>query len=368
MTRVDLGTFGTVSAVFALSATSVLTTFALTATDDSPVDPDLADACGDDPRALCEWAFDASESKLTAQIVDWLVGRPLSIMLILLGAWIISRVARRYLTTVVTRMMKPNLESAKRQLGRLGFDKTELLMSNEEPSDIVSARRSARAASISGVIGSTLTVLIWVVAFILVLGEVGLNLGPFIAGAGIIGVALGFGAQSLVQDCIAGLFMLMEDQYGIGDVVDVGEATGTVEEVALRTTVLRGIDGTVWHVPNGEIQRVGNMSQLWSTALVDIDVAYDADLESVRTILMQTANDVCASEDWSNDILEEPKVLGVETLGADGITLRLVVKTAPGAQWALQRALREAFKYALDDAGIEIPFPQRTVWMRNGDS
>ncbi|BAN02517.1 mechanosensitive ion channel family protein [Ilumatobacter coccineus] len=356
------------SALFALLATSRTTTFALTATDDIPVDPALADACGDDPRALCEWAFDATESKWTAQLVDWLIGRPLGILLILLGAWILTRLARRYLTKVVTRLMKPNLESAKRQLVRMGIDKHEVLLGTEEPSEIVSARRTARAASISGVIGSTLTVIIWVTAFILVLGEVGLNLGPFIAGAGIIGVALGFGAQSLVKDCIAGLFMLMEDQYGIGDVVDVGEATGTVEEVALRTTVLRGIDGTVWHVPNGEIQRVGNMSQLWSTALVDIDVAYDADLDGVRTILMQTATDVCASEEWADDILEEPKVLGVETLGADGITLRLVVKTAPGAQWALQRALREAFKYALDDAGIEIPFPQRTVWMRNGDS
>jgi small conductance mechanosensitive channel len=213
-----------------------------------------------------------------------------------------------------------------------------------------------------------MTVIIWVTAIILVLGELGLNLGPFIAGAGIVGVALGFGAQSLVKDCISGLFMLMEDQYGIGDVVDLGEAVGTVENVALRTTVLRGLDGTVWYVPNGEIQRVGNKSQLWSTALVDIDVAYDADLEAVRTVLLDAATEICTDEQWVGDVLEEPQILGVEMLGADGITLRMVVKTAPGAQWALQRALREGFKDALDDAGIEIPFPQRTIWMRNGES
>lgn len=368
--RQDFGTFDTVFRfVIARPQVHPLSDL-VSATDEngSGIDPLLVDACGDGPRALCEWAFDATENKRFAQVVDWAIGRPLMILMILCGAWLLGRFARRYLARSIVRLMKPNLDTAKQGLAKIGIDHPELLLGESEPNELVTARRTARAASISGVVGSTITVIIWVIAIILVMGELGLNLGPFIAGAGIIGVALGFGAQSLVNDCISGLFMLMEDQYGIGDVVDLGEAIGTVEEVALRTTVLRSIDGTVWHVPNGEIRRVGNKSQLWSTALVDIDVAYDTDLDGVRSLLVDTANEICASEQWSNDVLEAPEVLGVEMLGADGITLRMVVKTAPGAQWALQRALREGFKYALDDAGVEIPFPQRTVWMRNGQS
>lgn len=317
---------------------------------------------------LCEWTFERTDSKSIAQIVDWLIGRPLSIVLILIGAWVLGRISRRYVRRVITSLMKPNLDLAKRRLAQIGVDRPDRLLGQADADALVVARRSARAASVAGVICSTVTVAIWVIAFILILGELGLNLGPFIAGAGILGVAIGFGAQSLVKDCLSGLFMLMEDQYGIGDYVDLGEATGTVEEVALRATVLRGIDGTVWHVPNGEVRRVGNMSQLWSTALVDIDVAYDADLDGVRSVLLDAATEICAASEWATDVLEPPKLLGVETLGADGITLRMVVKTAPGAQWALQRALRAGFKSALDNAGIEIPFPQRTIWMRNGQS
>jgi small conductance mechanosensitive channel len=197
-----------------------------------------------------------------------------------------------------------------------------------------------------------------------VLGEIGIQVGPLIASAGIAGVALSFGAQALVKDCIAGLFVLVEDQYGIGDVVDLDEATGVVEEITLRATVLRGLDGTVWHVPNGEVQRVGNMSQLWSVAVVDVDVAYDTDLERARAVITDAATAVCRSADWEEAVLEDPQVLGVEILGADGITLRLTVRTTAGSQWGLQRALRERFKTALDEAGIEIPFPQRTLWMR----
>ena len=170
-----------------------------------------------------------------------------------------------------------------------------------------------------------------------------------------------------MKDCIAGLFMLLEDQYGIGDVVDLDEATGAVERISLRTTVLRGVDGTVWHVPNGVVQRVGNMSQLWSVALIDVDVAYDCDLATARQVIIDCANDVCAGDEWVDAVLDPPQLLGVEALAADGITIRVTVKTQPGRQWGLQRALREALKSALDGAGIEIPFPQRTIWVRRDD-
>ena len=185
------------------------------------------------------------------------------------------------------------------------------------------------------------------------LGELGINLAPLIAGAGIAGVALGFGAQNLVKDCVSGLFMLIEDQYGIGDVVDLGVATGAVERITLRTTVLRGQDGTVWHVPNGEIRRVGNRSKLWSVAVLDVVVAYDADLErDPAGRSHDAAAEVCESEEFAGDVLEAPEILGVESVSRRGVTLRLLVKTGPGAQFRLQRALREAIKLALDDAGV----------------
>ena len=143
---------------------------------------------------------------------------------------------------------------------------------------------------------------------------------------------------------------------------------GQVEEVTLRTTVLRGIDGTVWHVPNGEVQRVGNKSQLWSVAVVDIDVAYDSDISQTRELMLAAASEVCSSVEWADEVLAEPIVLGVEALGADGITMRMIVTTAPGSQWALERRLRESLKDAFDRAGVEIPFPQRTLWLRGDDA
>ena len=172
-------------------------------------------------------------------------------------------------------------------------------------------------------------------------------------------MAIGFGSQSLVRDFLSGAFILVEDQFGVGDIVDVGEASGTVEAVSLRTTRLRAIDGTVWHVPNGEIRRVGNMSQHWSRALLDIEVAYDTVVEHARAVIKRVADSV-----WSEDdgVLEEPELWGVEQLGANGVMLRLVVKTTPSQQWRVSRELRERIKVAFDEEGIEIPFPQQTVW------
>lgn len=201
--------------------------------------------------------------------------------------------------------------------------------------------------------------MIWATAALMCLGEVGIDVGPLIAGAGVLGVAIGFGSQSLVRDFLSGAFILVEDQFGVGDIVDVGEASGTVEAVSLRTTRLRAIDGTVWHVPNGEIRRVGNMSQHWSRALLDIEVAYDTVVKHARSVIKRVADSVWAEDDG---VLEEPELWGVEQLGANGVMLRLVVKTTPSQQWRVSRELRERIKVAFDEEGIEIPFPQQTVW------
>ncbi|MEY2974601.1 MAG: hypothetical protein RIR49_1021 [Actinomycetota bacterium] len=330
-----------------------------------PVDPDrLADACGDAPSSLCRWVYEATDGNETlAAMADWAVDRPLRILVVLLLAWVIARVARRLVRRIVRQVVAPDPQAALARLDRLGIPGTGII--EERPDDpVAEARRHARALSISNVLGSTIGVAIWTIAGITALGIVGIELGPLIAGAGIAGVALGFGAQSLVRDCIAGLFMLMEDQYGIGDVVDLGEAVGTVERITLRATVLRSLNGTVWHVPNGEVRRVGNLSQLWSVAVVDVDVAYDTDIATARRLIEDAARAVCAREEFAGSVIEEPTVLGVEALGADGITIRLTVKVEPGTQWALQRTIREELKRALDGAGVEIPFPQRTLWIR----
>jgi small conductance mechanosensitive channel len=159
--------------------------------------------------------------------------------------------------------------------------------------------------------------------------------------------------------------MIFEDQYGVGDVVDVGEASGTIEAVSLRVTRLRDLNGTVWYVPNGEIMRVGNMSQNWSRAVVDIKVGYHEDLARVQRVLREVAHDIWEDDDFRGIVIEEPTVTGVELFDADGVTLRVLLKTAPMEQWAVARTLRERIKARFDHEHIEIAIPQQVVWHRN---
>lgn len=307
--------------------------------------------CRDEPATVCDWVLGRTGNRVVANLVDWFVGRPLTIFGILVVAWLIARIAQRAIAGLMTGIMDHEHSG----MARAG---TVLLGDH---------RREARVKAISGVVTWSVSVLIWVVASFLVIGELGINLAPLMAGAGIAGVALGFGAQSLVKDTISGLFMLIEDQYGIGDSVDLGEASGVVERVTLRTTVLRSLDGTVWHVPNGEVRRVGNRSQLWSAAIVDVVVAHDADVDAVGPVLMEAAREVTGRADVADSVLDEPQLLGVEKIGPEGVTLRLVVKTTPGGQFALQRALRLGIKQRLDADGIPTPkVAMAPLWTGDG--
>jgi small conductance mechanosensitive channel len=220
----------------------------------------------------------------------------------------------------------------------------------------LSIRSEQRIESLASVLRSGASFVIWLIAAFLVLGQLGVDLGPLLAGAGVIGVALGFGSQSLVRDFLSGMFILIEDQFGVGDIVDLGEATGTVTAVSLRTTRLRGVDGTVWHVPNGEIQRVGNKSQHWSRALLDIEVSYDTDIAAARASIKRVADAVWGER--SDVVLEEPEVWGVEDLGPWGVLIRVVLKTTPARQYEISRLVRERVKAAFDEEGIEIPMPK----------
>jgi small conductance mechanosensitive channel len=290
-----------------------------------------------------------------ADLTDWLLGPPLKIVLILLAAAILNRVARRAVKRSLTRL---HSGAVRERMGAMRRRTPAALLETGE----TSVRAEQRIDALSSVMRSVVTFVIWLVAVLMCLGEIGIDLAPLLAGAGVLGVAIGFGSQSLVRDFLSGMFILIEDQFGVGDIVDLGDASGTVEAVSLRTTRLRAVDGTVWHMPNGEIRRVGNMSQHWSRALLDIEVAYDTDLEHARRVIKRVADEL-----WREDtsVLDEPEMWGVEQLGASGIALRLVVKTTPSAQWKVSRELRERIKLAFDEEGIEIPFPQQMVWNRS---
>jgi small-conductance mechanosensitive channel len=291
----------------------------------------------------------------TEKLTEFLLGAPLAIVVIVIAALVINRLCRRTLKRTLRGLHSGGVRE---RLGAVRRRTPDALLETEE----LSLRATQRIEALASVLRSIVTFVVWLVAALLVLGELGFDLAPLLAGAGILGVAIGFGSQSLVKDFLSGFFILVEDQFGVGDIVDLEPGiAGTVEAVSLRTTRLRSVDGTVWHVPNGEIRRVGNMSQHWSRALLDVDVAYDTDLEHARTVIMRVANELW---DEGTDILEAPDLWGVESLGQHAVTLRLVVKTRPSRQWVVSRELRERIKRAFDAEGIEIPFPQQTVWMR----
>ena len=297
------------------------------------------EACSTDGSAACLAVYRWTHNELLAKGADWFVAKPLTIAIVL----VLAIVANRLTTRAIRRFVR-GVETA--------------------AGPNAAARVTQRAETIGLVLRSVARIAIFALALTTILGELGVELGPLIAGAGIAGVALGFGAQSLVKDFLSGMFMLIEDQFGVGDVIDAGDAVGTVEAVSLRTTRIRSVEGTLWHVPNGSIARVGNKSQEWSRALLDIEVAYDTDLRKAQAIIKRTADEVWADETFAGSILEEPEVWGVESLGASGIVIRLVLKTRPSDQWKVMRVLRQRIKDAFDAEGIEIPFPQQTVWVR----
>jgi small conductance mechanosensitive channel len=291
----------------------------------------------------------------TTDIVEFLVDKPLKIVAIVVLAFIANRIARRGMKRALRTLQSGAVQE---RLGSLRAATPDALLATTEHS----LRSEQRIEALASVLRSLVTFVIYAIAAFMILGEVGIELGPLLAGAGIIGVALGFGSQSLVKDFLSGIFILIEDQFGVGDIVSLdGETSGTVEAVSLRTTRLRAVDGTVWHVPNGEIRRVGNQSQHWSRALIDINVAYDTDLEHAQAVIASVAHTVAEGD---ADVLDEPEVWGVENLGAHGVTLRLVVKTRPSQQYRVSRELRARLKTAFEREGIEIPFPQQTVWHR----
>ncbi len=302
-----------------------------------------ADPCADGEQ-ICDQVYRWTDNATLADVADVVIGKPLAITgLLLLGIavrWLLHRVIDRVI---------------RRAEGGVLPDRINLA---------TSTRRVQRAQTMGSLLKSIVTGVLVAIFGTMILSELGVNIAPIIASAGIIGIALGFGAQSLVKDFLSGVFMIFEDQYGVGDVVDLGEAIGTVEAVTLRITRLRDLNGTVWYVPNGEIVRVGNMSQNWSRAVIDVSVGYGEDLTRVKRILAEIAHDLWEDEEFREVIIEEPEVTGVEMLAADSVNLRVMLKTLPLEQWAVGREMRQRIKARFDHEGIEIPFAQRVVWHR----
>ncbi len=320
-----------------------------------PPEPPPPPCWVEDPSSLCAWIYGRTGRGWLAESSDWLIVKPAKILLIV----VLAVLARAVLHRVISRLAQRAAEGTVPGVLQGGRASTLL-----EATPLLSERRKQRADTMASVLRSLVTGAFFAVALLMILSELEVDIAPLLTSAGIAGVALGFGAQTLVKDFLSGIFMILEDQYGVGDSVDLGEASGVVEGVGLRVTRIRDVNGTVWYVRNGEILRVGNMSQGWARAVLDISVAYGEDVERVTTILRDVATRMWQDEAYADQILEEPEVWGVESISADAVVVRLVLKTAPQKQWEVARELRARIKAAFDEAGVEMPFPQRTVWMR----
>jgi moderate conductance mechanosensitive channel len=279
---------------------------------------------------------------------DVLLGNPLKLAALLVLAVVVRYLVHRMIDRLVMRAAQT--EPPERLLGSRRAARVVL-----GGTGIYSERRALRATTLGSLLKSIVTAVISVIVVVMALDILGYPIGPLLASAGIAGIALGFGAQNLVKDFLSGIFMLLEDQYGVGDVIDMGEATGTVEAVGLRVTRLRSVDGTVWYVRNGEVVRVGNSSHGWARTVLDVRIAYDEDIARVERLLADLVAEFAADPEWERYVLEEPEVWGVENLAADSVVLRVVVKTQPLQQWKIARELRERIKRVFDAEGVQIP-------------
>ncbi|WP_240311634.1 mechanosensitive ion channel family protein [Nocardioides houyundeii] len=311
---------------------------------------------------LCEWTMQATGNEDLAEMADVLIGRPLTIamlvLLALVARWVLHRLVDRVVRRAEAGMVPDRFtRAAVTTSARLGRS------AENSPRDLAAnTRRAQRSRTMGSLLKSIINGVLLAVTFTMVLSELDVDITPIIASAGILGLALGFGAQTLVKDFLSGIFMIVEDQYGVGDVVDLGEASGTVEAVSLRVTRVRDINGTVWYVRNGEILRVGNMSQNWARAVLDLTVAYDSDLLRVREVLTEVTHAMWQDEDFRDRVIEEPESPGVEAMTVDGVTVRVSLKTAPMEQWAVARELRERIKARFDQEGIVMPHTRYVTW------
>jgi moderate conductance mechanosensitive channel len=306
----------------------------------------LAEVCGEDEAQdwLCVLVYEATRNEGLARVA----GAGSSIVqavLIVVLAYLLSLLLRRAVGRFGTRMERRIQARLDRSIARGAISDDARFRT----------RRMQRLHAVTGVLRGVIAVLIWLIALLQILGVFGVPLQPILAGAGLAGIVLGFGAQQLVRDVLAGIAMLIEDQYGVGDWIEVDGKYGQVERVGLRSTAFRDVDGVVHHVLNGYIQRVGNLSQEWARATLDVPIALDADIGAAKALIHKVATDLAEDAVWGEDIIGPPEIWGVQDLGPDGIRIRLVIPTKPLRNWDVQRQLRERLKFAFDQAHIRMP-------------
>ena len=318
-----------------------------------------ADPCASD-EVICRTALTLTGNDRWAEISDAVIGTPLTLLaLFALGVfvrWLLHRLVDR-----LVRRAEGGLPGGSGRWPRRKDAAADAAATVNRTPDAATSRRVQRAKTMGSLLKSIVTGVVVAVIATMMLDTLGVNIAPILASAGVLGLALGFGAQTLVKDFLSGIFMIVEDQYGVGDVVDLGEASGTVEAVSLRITKLRDVNGTVWYVRNGEVVRVGNQSQNWARSVLDITVTHDSDVAKVLEVLREVAHDLWEDEQFAGVIIEEPEVWGVQDLSPAGVTVRATLKTAPAEQWRVSRVMRERIKARFDEEGIEMPHAPRLV-------
>ncbi len=295
----------------------------------------------------CEWLFEATGNERLSEILSWVLGTPLKIAIIVIVAMFLNKWLRRKVTDYADKLETITEDHGEQVVTDRSVDRAE-----------------ERAATLSSFVRSLITVIIYGFAGIMILEVIGFGVVTVIAGAGIAGVAIAFGAQSVVEDLLKGLFMIIEDQFGVGDRIDVGSVEGFVERVTLRTTVIRDPEGRIWHIPNSEIARVRNETQHWSRSRLEVGVSYSADLRQASDLIEQTARSLAEEDPWNDHIQEAPELKGVQSLGDDAVLLLVDTRLPPDQRRGFERALWQRLKEALEEAGIEMPNRQLDVWMR----
>lgn len=271
-------------------------------------------------------------------LMPWFLSSGIKIVVILIGAFIVSKIGKVFIEKTIRKAITHEDEEAERK----------------------------RENTLISIFGGALKIFIWITTAMMVLGEVGINIAPILAGAGILGVALGFGAQWMVRDFLAGLFIIMENQYRIGDVVCLDSTCGGVEEITLRKTVLRDLDGKVYHIPNGSFQTAANFTKDYSRAHMDVSVAYKEDLDKVMELINKVGVGMTKDSPWKEYIIKPIQVLGPgpNKFGDSGIEIKVLGETRPLKQWDTLKEFRRRLKIAFDKEGVEIPFPQMSLWPR----
>jgi small conductance mechanosensitive channel len=328
----------------------------------------LTGNCGDNPGIACRLAWDITHSTNATQVVRVYLAGPVSqglrILFVIAIAFGVRAVAHRVINRLTERAATASLRAAPAIRPGVRAQRAAVAARADDtipPPTVGTERREQRARALGSILRSGVSIVVFGIAALTILGDLGVNLTPLLLSTTVLGVALGFGAQNLVRDYLAGILTLVEDHYGVGDTINVKDASGTVEAMTLLTTRLRDVNGVVWHIRNGTIDSVGNESQGWSRAVIDYPVPYGEDLARIRALMEQAADSLFTERGWRKLMLEKPEVWGAQELSSKEVTMRIVAKTAPMRQWEVARELRARVKAALDEAGVAPAGPDTIV-------